>query len=85
MLLFEVCDLGDVMAEPGMWFVTQGGSFVPLHSDRFGGKDCSFSVVTSLAADAQQEIPSGGTVPAAAVQQNCARPVLRHGGHRGAG
>ena len=27
MLLFEVCDLGDVMAEPGMWFVTRGGSF----------------------------------------------------------
>ena len=85
MLAIAACDWGDVVVAHGVNSVTKDGSFVPLHSDRFAVKDCSFSIATSWGADGQREIPSGGTVPAAVVQQNCARPVLRHGGHRGAG
>ena len=85
MLLIEACDWGDEAVVRVVYYVTKDGSFVPLHSDRFGVKDCSFSSATSWGADALREIPSGGRVPAATVQQNYAQPVLRHGGHRGAG
>ena len=85
MLMIWVCDWVDATVGTGAWCEMQGDPSDLPHSGRLEAKDCSFSVVTNWGADEQRETPSGGRVPAAAVQQNCAQPVLRHGGHRGAG
>ena len=85
MLMIWVCDWVDAMVGTGAWSEKQGDPSDLLHSGYLEAKDCSFSVVTNWGADEQLETPLGGRVLAAAVQQNCAQPVLPHGGYMGAG
>ena len=85
MSMIWVCDWVDAMVGTGAWSEMQGDPSDLLHSGHLEAKDCSFSVVTNWGADEQRETPSGERVLVAVVQQNCAQPVLRNGGHREAG